>query len=713
MVSIFNKSNEQDKKINNSMDLMEKINEKLEKYSDNIDISNILNIKENFRKKIDDFYREDRKLNIAIIGQVKAGKSSFLNTLLFDGKEVLPKAVTPKTATLTKIEYSEKNSIEIEFYTVNEFELLKVKSKESSNSSEVIVAKEIMSMLENNNLNIENLLGNKNYKIEFDTYDSLVKELNDYVGENGKYTPIVKSVTLKINNDKLKEVSVVDTPGLNDPIASRTDKTRQFIEMCDVVFFLSKADRFLDKSDMDLLTAQLPQKGVKRMILICSKYDAGLLSVIYDEDDLSAAQVSVKRSLKRQANKVFEKTIEDYKNKGYDEAFISIIESCKEPFFVSSMAHNMSTKNIDQYDEFEKIVYEGLNIDGDLDSTILRSIGNFEKVKLIFDEVIKEKEETLIKKSNDFIPTLKNEMKIEIDNLRALVEKRLNILSTQDKEEISSQKKLISNQINLISSNIESVFGESFVKLEQNKIECMRDLREFMREYSSLSEKIGTRTHVTSYKVSTSKWYKPSTWGTSRTEYSTYEESYRYLDASDAIENIRCFANECSSDIESSFNKSLDMNSLKRKLLNIIVDEFNTADEFYDPMYFKLLVERTLNTIEFPIIKVDISNFIEDISSRFSGEITDSSEKSELRKIVFQLISSLFDNISIIFEKETKKYKNLLETIKNEFKDILLEKITDEFNILLKQFENKEKQIVKSNEMLSLFKDIKDIINLM
>ncbi|MGL5714131.1 MAG: dynamin family protein [Paraclostridium sp.] len=710
MVGIFNKSTEQDIKINNIISDLENIDSKLIQYSEDIDISNILNIKENFKKKIEDFYREDRKLNIAIIGQVKAGKSSFLNTLLFDGKEILPKAVTPKTATLTKIEYSEKNSIEIDFYTVEEFESLKLKSREDSNSNEVIVAKEIMSMLETNNVDIDSLLGDKNYKIDFDTYDNLVKELNEYVGENGKYTPIVKSVTLKINNDKLKEISVVDTPGLNDPIASRTDKTRQFIEMCDVVFFLSKADRFLDKSDMDLLTAQLPQKGVKRMILICSKYDAGLLSVIYDEDDLSSAQVSLKRSLKKQANKVFEKTIEEYKTKGYEESFISVIDSCKTPLFISSMAHNMSNKNIDEYDEHEEIVYEGLNIDGDVDNEVLRDIGNFEKVKLIFDEVVEEKEETLIKKSNDFIPTLKNEVKIEIDNLNNLVERRLAILSTEDKENINNQKRIISNQINLISSNIENIFGEAFVKLEQNKIECLRDLRESMREYSNLAEKTGTKTHVTSYKVSTSTWYKPSTWGSSRTEYSTYEESYRYLDASDAIENIRHFANDCSSDIENSFNKSLDMNSMKRKLLNIIIEEFDVSDENYDPMYFKLLVEKTLNTIELPIIKIGISNFIEGISSNFSGEITDSSEKSELRKIVFKVISNLFDDISKTFEDETKEYKKLLESIKNKFSDALLENISSEFEIILKQFENKENEIKKGKEMLEVFEYINNNI---
>ena len=105
---IFKKSKLQDEIINSEILKLEEIDEKLNEFSNsNIDTSKIFRIKENFINKINDFYREDRKLNIGIIGQIKAGKSSFLNSLLFDGKDVLPKAVIPKTAVLTKIEYLE------------------------------------------------------------------------------------------------------------------------------------------------------------------------------------------------------------------------------------------------------------------------------------------------------------------------------------------------------------------------------------------------------------------------------------------------------------------------------------------------------------------------------------------------------------------------------------------------------------------------------
>ena len=72
------------------------------------EIQDILSLKKPLLEQVERFNQEEQTLNIAIMGQVKAGKSSFLNALLFNGKPVLPTAATPKTANLTRISYGEK-----------------------------------------------------------------------------------------------------------------------------------------------------------------------------------------------------------------------------------------------------------------------------------------------------------------------------------------------------------------------------------------------------------------------------------------------------------------------------------------------------------------------------------------------------------------------------------------------------------------------------
>ena len=70
---------------------------------------------EDLRKAIFDMEDENRVLRVGIVGRVKAGKSSLLNALIFDGKNILPKAATPMTAALTKLEYGEKTEASVDF----------------------------------------------------------------------------------------------------------------------------------------------------------------------------------------------------------------------------------------------------------------------------------------------------------------------------------------------------------------------------------------------------------------------------------------------------------------------------------------------------------------------------------------------------------------------------------------------------------------------
>ncbi|GAA8094446.1 hypothetical protein HpNP4_20330 [Helicobacter pylori] len=63
---------------------------------------------EELEKTLKEMQDTDRNLKVGIIGRVKAGKSSLLNALIFEGKEVLPKAATPMTASLTVLKYAKK-----------------------------------------------------------------------------------------------------------------------------------------------------------------------------------------------------------------------------------------------------------------------------------------------------------------------------------------------------------------------------------------------------------------------------------------------------------------------------------------------------------------------------------------------------------------------------------------------------------------------------
>mgnify|MGYP003610489855 CR=1 FL=1 len=74
--------------------------------------------------------QKDRLMYIGIVGRVKAGKSSLLNALFFEGQNVLPSAATPMTAALTTLSYGDTFAAEVDFYSEQDESLIKQRASE-------------------------------------------------------------------------------------------------------------------------------------------------------------------------------------------------------------------------------------------------------------------------------------------------------------------------------------------------------------------------------------------------------------------------------------------------------------------------------------------------------------------------------------------------------------------------------------------------------
>lgn len=679
------------------------------------DIDGLNKLIKNFKIKTGDFYRENRKLNIGVVGQVKAGKSSFLNTLLFGGQEILPKASTPKTATLTKMEYSEENIIQIEYYSLEEWEVLEDNARVDLDDEIYTSAREIVEMVRRNGLDVEPYLEKGSERIRFDSYDDLIQNLNDYVGEDGRYTPIIKAVTLYLNKEDFRGISIVDTPGLNDPIASRTIRTKEFMELCDVVFFLSQSGSFLDKSDWVLLSSQLPQKGVKRLVLIASKYDSGIRDIlrVQDEDgdfnegenvadNIPKACKIIKKKLSKRAKSKVDEFVRDLEERGSSPELIEVIKKCADPLMVSSLAYNMTGKPELEFTSEERNIYSALKLfSNDMDSD-LKLLGNFDEVKGLFDEVVTEKEHILEQKAKSFVPNAKEELKNLLLGYKDKTEKRVQVLETNDREQLINQKKQIESQMSDIKADIATVFGEINAKLESEKAEGVRELREASKDYLDIRERSGSKTVTTSYEVSDSKWYKPLSWGTSHIEYESHVEHYSYCIAADAVENLRKFSLEATNKIEEVFTDAIQIKEIKRKLLNVVVDNFDMGSEKYDSSLFRIMVEETVSAIEFPIFNIDISDAMDGIAGRFSGEVTSASQKNELSTALSNAVSKIYDELCNGLIGSVKNFKDELMNIGHKVQDSLLSNIESEFELLLEQCENKDKEVAEYREYLSI-----------
>jgi hypothetical protein len=360
---------------------------------------------------------------------------------------------------------------------------------------------------------------------------------------------------------------------------------------------------------------------------------------------------------------------------------------------VSSLAYNMSTKLVSDYNAEEKNIYSALKqFSKDLDSD-LKLLGNFDEIKTLFDEVVEEKEQILEKKAKGFIPTAKEELKTMLLAYKEKTNKRIKILESNDREYLLEQKKSIEGQIGKIKADITAVFGELNAKLESEKSDAVRELREAGKDYLNVKERTGSKTIRTSHRVSDAKWWNPLSWFSSHTEYSSHTEHYSYCIAADAIENLRKYALEASNQVEKVFTEALQIKEVKRKLLNVVISNFDMGSEKYDSSLFRIMVEESVSAIEFPILNLDISATVNKIAGKFNGELTSASEKTALSTALSNAIMEIYDELCNKLVSSVKKFKEELGLIGHKVQDNLLTDISEEFETLLSQFENKEKEI--------------------
>lgn len=698
----FHATDQQEKEFQQLTQKVATIKQALSPYMDDRDAENIDRLSRDIQTKLDKFRREDRKLTLAVVGCVKAGKSSFLNELIFQGKDILPHAFRPKTATLTKIEYDAHPHMMITYYRPVEWEQLeKLAKQESSTREDVKTAKELVNDVKNSGLDVKPYLAKGKEIIDMPDEKLMESVLDTYVGANGQLTPIVKSVTLCINRPELEGLSIVDTPGTNDPIVSRTQATKDFLAECDVVFFLTKA---LDNQDVNLLQTQLPGQGVGDIRLIASKFDDVVLDAADSQNSLEEVILAEKEKFQHNVEKIFTEHAEEYAKSGRTE-FGKLMHSCTHPFFLSSLMHRMAKKTRERYTPLEENVFEELDYyHGDMSPELVAKLGDMTAIEKEFQDIAAHKDEKLAASLQQTLPTFKRNLQTVLENLLKKARQHRLTLESHDQKEILVQKQAIADQILKLKGHVGDQFSQVMCDMESAKVALVGELHSLASNRDVLVERSGTETHTKTRTVSDSHLLKPWTWFSSHEETYTYDTHYKYIATSDALESLRRYGHQIQQTTDQRMADSIDLKGLKGHLLQAIVNNMDTSSTDFNPDQLRLIVQDTLNQIELPVFQVSLDKYINDITDRFSGEVRDANDREQLKQIVSQGASDLIGALSQQIAAEVKSFKEKLGQLQEQFVDILLKDVNAEFENLEKQAAEKEKSIeeLKAYENLLL-----------
>ena len=413
-----------------------------------------------FRIGADKLLGENKVLKIGVVGQVKAGKSSFLNSLFFDGENVLPRASTPMTAGLTVLEYGEENMFSIDYYNEKEWNTFEGKAKQYDDflqeqkgmlpeghnlsdeeiarmaniSEDLTSAKELVSSCSGtarSKIKAQSFVETKTFSDISDLQDILA----DYVGAEGRYTSVVKSLTIKLNDERLKNLRIVDTPGVNDPIQSREFRTREFLRECHGVFLLSYAGRFFDSTDVNFLSGRIGSQGIGTVVLIASKFDSVLQDVgTKFPDDLVGAWEDCERQLKKQ----FRRNLAESDYKG-DEPRFDVS---------SGIGYSIYNKPRDKWDSMEEHVVKQMKqfypSNFDTIENIKETFFNLANIDVIRDNYldglfVKNRDTIMQSKLDGYFANVKKNITNIIDDQRSALEKHYQFVNNND---ISEMRKI-------------------------------------------------------------------------------------------------------------------------------------------------------------------------------------------------------------------------------------------------------------------------------
>lgn len=466
-----------------------------------------------FSKDKAELEKAGRLLKIGILGRVNAGKSSFLNALIFNGESVLPKAATPMTAALSVLEYAKTPSLSVEFYSDEDLSKIKEKAKQyekilkekeeqefdelkkselkkaqneeqidkdrlrqsAHKNAEKYMPDELKACYEQNELikkralNLSELEKHKEFQ---GSLSEIQTKLKDYVGSKGKFMPFTKSITLRLDNEFLKDVQIIDTPGLNDPVPSRSERTNEFLDKCDAAIVLSIAGQFMDQNDMNLARKLVGNRA--RIFFVASQVDTEFFGSEKGKNGgiLNAVFESIQNTLERLKNTNLQEA--DMENDVSQRAL-------EEKIIISSgICASIVAKRGENLDEMEFHILDRLkkeypsDFEGEKMWENLSKLANIEALNAVFAELKKDKEPILQKRISGFLQDKNTALNTYIKDLRSRVRQRIDDLQGADIEELKTRANALQDA---------KVRGESELDDEWSRLcdECCRDIKHTLK----------------------------------------------------------------------------------------------------------------------------------------------------------------------------------------------------------------------------------------
>ncbi|MHB0756254.1 dynamin family protein [Polaribacter sp. M15] len=422
---------------------------------------------------------ETGKFLLSVAGEVKAGKSTFINALL--GKEILPSDVLQATSAIVEIFKSETSYLKVVYADGSTEEV-----SDDLSTIEIDKAKERLGAIcsiENQYRNIPHTALNE-YIIK-DDYVKVTEEfINNLEAISGMElqdekdliesyilnTPKSK-IPIEINfgyplNWSFEELRIVDSPGVN-ATGGVQDISLKFLEKANAILFVHPIKPIESESFKDFVNKTISNKSKENLFLILTHKG------LYEEDEVE--------KLLNEAKRLYGKIISEERIIVVDSVLELINNELKAGVSLKKIRENKSKKKLlssyrEQAEDEERELKDVIN-----------EASNFEQIYTTIDEYSMQAPQLQLKEVLETIKRGYDEQdKLIVDKINRLNQKKQSPQSfAREIEKISGELdayKLKVNEINLeakvkfggninseVVRNINQVFNENIEKINTKK----------------------------------------------------------------------------------------------------------------------------------------------------------------------------------------------------------------------------------------------------
>ncbi len=552
--------------------------------------------------------------------------------------------------------------------------------------------------------------------IQANSLEELNQKLLQFVGANGRYMPYTKAVQISLNNPNLKDLEVIDTPGVNDPIISREERTKALLKDCHVVFIVSPSGQFLTDSDMDLFDRVSNKEGLQEIYFVASQTDSTVCSpseAAKSHHHLPTALENAQKSLSSSLDKAMEALIQKNPNqrgifeKAIKNGVILTSGACFSMYKDFKNQASWESKKEEYYNTLRNLTnaYPDAFNSADKSEESLLLLINMGAIKERLEKAAQKKEEIISQRLQDYTQSQAN-------NLHNLITQLLQDLENGKKRIKNADMGAIKKQIEVyekLSGNIEIGFKEAYEEFIFHFIQNIRDgLNETLTK-AIQTAKVGTQNEEKEERY-TERVKQGGAWGSIKRKFlwwadgdAGYDEvghTRAVVKAGAVVDYLIEMHKICEKTLNDSVKsfKIVFKKELYAKVFPVLRQIIND-DDLIDEMAFKKSVHAVTDEIKF-----------EEFSYTLPSEIGAKTGflKGDGAVQFIQSVETHLRDFEARAENDVKKYYTDLrkELEKQDFANGVLLKLKKDLQTLKNQVQDKEQSIAQLDAKIKALKGI-------